>query len=290
MKTSWSNDFSHFAAEAATPRRMWSSEFSCFAAEAATSRRFLREVDVSFTIYPAIDLRRGQVVRLKYGDPERQTVFGDDPLATADKWVEAGATWLHVVNLDGAFDEAGLQNWQLLPQLTRSGARVQFGGGMRTLKDIARALKLGAARVILGTVAVEEPDIVEDAVRHFGPERVAVGIDARDGLVKVRGWQDESVKTPLVLAMQMMAVGVRTVIFTDISRDGVLTGVNAQATADLARNTGLNVIASGGVASLEDVRRVLAFEKDGVSGLIIGRALYEGRVDLKAAMEVVRSD
>ncbi len=245
---------------------------------------------MSFTIYPAIDLRHGQVVRLQYGDPERQTVFGDDPLATAGKWVEAGAGWLHVVNLDGAFDEAGLQNWQLLPELTRSGARIQLGGGMRTLKDIARALNQGVARVILGTVAVEEPDIVEDAVRHFGSDRVAVGIDARDGLVRVRGWQGESVLTPLVLALQMMALGVRTVIYTDISRDGVLTGVNVQATAELARNTGLNVIASGGVASLEDVRRVLAFSPDGVSGLIIGRALYEGQVDLKAAIELVSGE
>jgi phosphoribosylformimino-5-aminoimidazole carboxamide ribotide isomerase len=242
---------------------------------------------MSLTIYPAIDLRHGQVVRLKYGDPEQQTVFGEDPLATAGKWVDAGATWLHVVNLDGAFDEAGLQNWQLLPELTRSGARVQFGGGMRTLKDIARALNQGVARVILGTVAVEEPDIVQDAVRHFGSERVAVGIDARDGLVKVRGWQSDSVSTPLVLALQMMALGVRTIIYTDISRDGVLTGVNAQATAELARSTGLNLIASGGVASLADVRRVLAFNRDGVSGLIIGRALYEGKIDLGEALETV---
>jgi phosphoribosylformimino-5-aminoimidazole carboxamide ribotide isomerase len=242
---------------------------------------------MTLTLYPAIDLRDGQVVRLKHGDPEQQTVFGDDPVAIAGQWVEAGATWLHVVNLDGAFDEAGLRNWQLLPRLTETGARVQFGGGIRTLKDVAGALSQGASRVILGTVAVEEPDIVQDAVRHFGPERVAVGIDALDGLVKVRGWQGETVKSPLILGLQMMALGVRTVIYTDISRDGVLTGVNAQATAELARNTGLNLIASGGVASLEDVRRVLAVSADGVSGLIIGRALYEGKIDLREALETV---
>ena len=135
-------------------------------------------------------------------------------------------------------------------------------------------------------MAVEEPDIVADAVRHFGSERIAIGIDAREGRVKTRGWQSDSIKTPIELGLQMMALGVRTIIYTDISRDGVLTGVNAQATIELARETGLNVIAAGGVASLADVRHVLAGAADGVSGLIIGRALYDGNIELREALKI----
>ncbi len=235
-------------------------------------------------IYPAIDLRKGQVVRLQLGDPQRQTTFSPDPLAVAQQWIASGARWLHVVNLDGAFDEAGLANWQVLPQLTALGIPVQFGGGLRSLKDIARAVNLGVSRVILGTLAIEEPDIVADALRIFGVERIAVGIDARDGQVKTRGWQSDTSSSPVNLGLQMGALGVRTVIYTDISRDGILTGVNIQATRELARGTGLNVIASGGVASLEDVYRTLDGTEDGVTGLIIGRALYDGEIDLAEAL------
>ena len=246
----------------------------------------MKEAFVSIDIYPAIDLRHGQVVRLQLGDPDRQTTFSDDPLAIANQWIESGANWLHVVNLDGAFDEAGLSNWQILPKLTGLGSRVQFGGGLRTLKEIARALNFGVSRVILGTVAVEEPDVVADAVRHFGAERIAVGIDAQEGKVKTRGWQSDSIRTPVDLGLQMVALGVRTVIYTDISRDGILSGVNAQSTIELARETGLNVIASGGVASLADVHHVLAGAAGGVSGLIIGRALYDGNIDLREALKI----
>lgn len=241
---------------------------------------------MSIDLYPAVDLRNGHVVRLQLGDPNRQTTFADDPLEVAERWIECGTSWLHVVNLDGAFDEAGLSNWQALPKLTRLAARVQFGGGMRTMEDITRAVDFGVSRVILGTVAVEQPDIVADAVRRFGAERIAIGIDARDGIVKTRGWQSDSTRTPVDLGLQMAALGVRTIIYTDISRDGILTGVNAQATIELARSTGLNVIASGGVASLVDVRHVLAGAADGVSGLIIGRALYDGNIDLREAFMI----
>ena len=239
---------------------------------------------MSIDIYPAIDLRQGEVVRLQLGDPERQTTFSDDPQEVAKKWIACGTDWLHVLNLDGAVDEAGHRNWQALPRLTAAGARVQFGGGMRSLKDIARAINLGVTRVILGTIAVEEPDIVADALRIFGPERIAVGIDARDGRVKTRGWQGDTTSSPVDLGLQMGALGVRTVIYTDISRDGILSGVNTQATRDLARETGLNVIASGGVASLADVQHTLDGAGDGVSGLIIGRALYDGKIDLREAL------
>ncbi len=236
-------------------------------------------------IYPAIDLRHGQVVRLQLGDPNRQTTFNDDPLAVARRWVECGAAWLHVVNLDGAFDEAGLKNWQVLPQLAGAAPRIQFGGGLRTMEDIARALDFGVSRVILGTLAVEKPDLVAAALHEFGPQRIAVGIDARDGRVRTRGWQDDGLKSPVDLALQMAGLGVRTVIYTDISRDGILTGVNAAATIELAQKTRLDVIASGGVASLADVHQVLAGAAAGVSGLIIGRALYDGSIDLREALQ-----
>ncbi len=242
-----------------------------------------------FTIYPAIDLRNGRVVRLQYGDPDKQTVFGDDPAAMGQKWLDAGAEWLHVVNLDGAFDEKGAANWSVLSELCRLGAKVQFGGGIRSLADVERALDAGVSRVILGTAAVENPDLVAEVMARFGAARVAVGIDARDGAVKTRGWVKDTAVTPTQLGQQMKECGVQTVIYTDISRDGVLTGVNAVATAQLAQETGLNAIASGGVASLDDILRCHALRRQGVSGVIVGRALYEGKIDLAQAVTAVSS-
>lgn len=239
---------------------------------------------MTFTIYPAIDLRHGRVVRLQYGDPARQTVFGDDPAAAARRWLDAGATWLHVVNLDGAFDEHGAANWAALPRLTALGVPVQFGGGMRTLADMQRAVDAGVSRVILGTAAVETPELVAAAVAALGAARVVVGLDARDGVVKTRGWQRDGGVTTTALGRTMRAAGVTTVIHTDIGRDGVLTGVNWQASQALAESTGLAVIASGGVASLDDIRASLA--APGISGVITGRAIYDGRLDLAAAVRL----
>lgn len=238
----------------------------------------------TFTIFPAIDLRHGRVVRLQYGDPERQTIFSDDPVAVARQWLAAGAAWLHVVNLDGAFDEAGAANWAALPQLARSGGQVQFGGGVRTLDDVARVLAAGATRVILGTAAIENPTLVAQAIEQFGTARIVVGIDARDGRVKTRGWLQETAVTPVELGRQMKNLGVQTVIYTDIGRDGVLTGVNAAGAAELAQATGLQVIASGGVASLDDVRCCHALADQGVTGVIIGRALYDLNIHLQEAI------
>lgn len=241
-----------------------------------------------FTIFPAIDLRHGQVVRLQHGDPRRQTVFGSDPAGIARQWITAGADWLHVVNLDGAFDETGAANWATLPTLTRLGASVQFGGGVRTLADIERALAAGASRVILGTAAVENPPLVVQALARFGPERIVAGIDARDGQVKTRGWQQDGGQTPAGLGQQLRALGLTTIIHTDISRDGVLSGVNAAASAALAQATGLHVIASGGVAGLPDVRRCAALAAQGVVGVITGRAIYDGTLDLRQALAEIR--
>ena len=240
-----------------------------------------------FTIYPAIDLRHGDVVRLQYGDPDRQTTFSADARATAQRWAVAGAAWLHVVNLDGAFDEGGAANWAALQEICQVGPHVQFGGGIRTLDDVQRALDAGARRVILGTVAVENPDALQEAVKRFGPARIVVALDARDGVVRTRGWQADGGLGAVELGSRVAAAGVATVVHTDIGRDGVLIGVNARASAELARHTGLRVIASGGVASLQDVRHALAMAPHGVSGLITGRALYEGQLDLAEALRLV---
>lgn len=245
---------------------------------------------MAFDIFPAIDLRRGQVVRLQLGDPNRQTVFSNDPVETAKRWLDAGARWIHVVNLDGAFAEDGRANWLALEKLGRLETQVQFGGGLRSLEDIGKAMDYGVSRVILGTAALENPELVSASIARYGPDRVAVGIDARDGRVRTRGWQNETAATPTDLARAMGRLGVRTIIYTDISRDGVLGGVNTPATVALASNSGLSVIASGGVKSLDDVAELAPFASSGVAGVIIGRALYEGRVDLAAALALAKKE
>ncbi len=231
-----------------------------------------------FIIYPAIDLRGGKVVRLAQGDPHRQTVYGDDPAEAARRWLAEGATWLHVVNLDGAFGEASRANMAALESIVATGARVQFGGGLRAMAEVERVISLDVARAILGTVAVANPDLVREAIERFGTDRVGVGIDAREGRVRIRGWTQEAGIDPIALGKQLRSVGVTTVVFTDIARDGIGRGVNVDASRRLADETGMSIIASGGVASLDDVRRARAAE---LSGVIVGRALYEGRLTLK---------
>lgn len=238
---------------------------------------------MSFTIYPAIDLRGGKVVRLKEGDPARITSYSDDPAETARRWLEAGPSWLHVVNLDGAFGESDDANRLALDSILKIGAQVQFGGGVRSLAAVERVMGLGVSRVILGTLALEQPVVVAAALNKFGPEKVAVGIDARDGLVRVRGWKEGSGVSAAELALQMRTLGLRTVIFTDVSRDGLGSGLNIAATKELAQVSGLAVIASGGVHTLEDV---IAAREANLAGAIIGRALYEGTIDLKEALTV----
>ena len=248
----------------------------------------------AFDIYPAIDLRRGRVVRLALGDPARETVFGDDPAAMAARWTAAGARWLHVVNLDGAFAEAGRANWDALAaSVAQGGARVQFGGGLRTMADVAAALDGGVARVVLGTAALESPALVAAAVARFGAGRVAVGVDARDGRVRVRGWRAETAVTPLELARRGAAAGGGAILYTDIARDGMLSGIDAAATAALAAGSGLPVIASGGARDLGDVERLLALAPAAapgrLAGVILGRALYDGHIDLAVALARART-
>jgi len=233
-----------------------------------------------FTIYPAIDLRQGKVVRLQQGDLKRQTVYADDPAATARCWLESGAGWLHVVNLDGAFGEADAANRQALAEILKAAAdydaQVQFGGGMRSLLDVDRALEMGVARAVLGTLAAEQPEVLQAGVQRFGAEHLAAGLDARAGLVQVRGWAEATNLRAIDLAHQMAALGLRWLIFTDVARDGVGSGLNLESTLEIAHSSGLNVIASGGVDSLDDIQRA---RKAGLPGVIVGRALYEGRID-----------
>jgi len=234
-------------------------------------------------VYPAIDIRQGRVVRLLHGDPSQETVHGDDPVMVAERWKAAGAAWLHVVSLDGALGEAVLI-LDTLRALAQVGLPIQFGGGLRTLDDAAQALEAGAARVILGTMAVKAPELVGQAVQRFGVDAVAVALDARGGRVAIRGWQEISDWTPTELGGRFAADGVRHALYTDISRDGDLSGVNVQATAKLGRDTGLAVIASGGVASLDDIRMLL--EAGDIAGVVIGKALYTGAFRLEDALRM----
>jgi phosphoribosylformimino-5-aminoimidazole carboxamide ribotide isomerase len=232
----------------------------------------------SFTIFPAIDLRHGKVVRLAQGDPDRQTVYGDDPLAIAELWKAEGAEWLHVVNLDGAFGTESAANWAALQRILSLGLNVQFGGGLRDRDSIRAVLDAGASRAVIGTAAIENPSLVDWALEAFGAERVAVGVDARHGLVRIKGWAESTAMRALDLGRDLRKRGLAWCIFTDISRDGLQTGVNLPATTRLAAASGLQVIASGGVASVEEVRRVRVA---GLAGVIIGRALYEGKIQLR---------
>ncbi len=244
-------------------------------------------------LYAAIDLRHGRCVRLRQGDPNAETVYGDDPAAMAEKWAAQGADWLHVVNLDGAFGDPtqATRNVEALQTiLDRVSTPVQFGGGLRSLTDIERALALGVSRVVVGSLAAEQPEQMLDLLAHFGPERVALGLDVREGQVATHGWQQLAAVEPFQLAQQFQAAGLTHVIYTDISRDGMLHGVNVEATAALARaartanpERPFKVIASGGVAGLDDIRRLKAVEAEGIEGVIIGKALYTGAIDLAQA-------
>lgn len=234
----------------------------------------------TFTVFPAIDLRGGQVVRLKEGDPARQTHYSSEPAAMARRWIEAGAAWLHVVNLDGAFGEAAWANLQaleaILAEAGRAGVPVQFGGGMRALEAIESALSKGVSRAILGTLAVEQPGVLKEAITRWGPERIGVSLDARAGRVQVRGWLDDTPLLAVDAARDLARAGLLWLVFTDIARDGLQTGLNLRATVDLAQASGLNVIASGGVSKMEDV---IQAKNAGLAGAIVGRALYEGSID-----------
>lgn len=234
-------------------------------------------------IIPAIDLKDGACVRLKQGRMEDDTVFSDDPIGVAAQWVEQGARRLHLVDLNGAFAgtpingeivRAIAQRWPSLP--------IQIGGGIRSLETIEAYVQAGVSWVILGTKAVKEPSFVREACKAF-PGKVIVGIDAKDGWVATDGWAEVSSIQAIDLAKQFKADGISAIVYTDIARDGMMQGVNVEATAKLARDSGLPIIASGGVTNLDDIHRLMAAKHDGIVGAITGRAIYEGTLDLGQA-------
>lgn len=234
-------------------------------------------------LYPAIDLKEGRCVRLFRGEMSQARVFNDDPAAQARSFASAGCHWLHIVDLDGAFAGKPMNRASVEAILDAVRIPVQLGGGIRDLATIEAWLGKGVARVILGTAALHNPDLVKEACRLF-PARIAVGIDARAGQVAIEGWAMTSTITALDLALRFEDAGAAAIIFTDIERDGTLAGVNVERTAALARQLKTPVIASGGIASLADLAALKAHEAEGVAGAILGRALYDGRIDLAAAL------
>jgi phosphoribosylformimino-5-aminoimidazole carboxamide ribotide isomerase len=230
-------------------------------------------------LYPAVDVQGGRVVRLRQGDARRATAYADDPVAVAREFARAGARWVHFVDLDRALGRG--ENRELARRfLAEAGVRTQVGGGLRSEDAIEEMLGWGATRVVIGTKAATDPALVARLLARHGPERLAVGIDARDGRVAVRGWTEVFDLTALELAQRVRSQGARTVIYTDVARDGMLAGPDVDGARALA-TLGLDVIASGGVASLDDLRRV---QGAGLAGAIVGRALYEGRFTLAEAL------
>ena len=238
-------------------------------------------------VFPAIDLKGGQVVRLAEGDMDRATVYGDDPAAQAMIFADQGAGHLHVVDLDGAFAGESRNGDAVRSVVERFPGHVQLGGGIRTRASVERWFDLGVARVVIGTAALEEPDLVRGAARDF-PGGVVVAVDAKDGMVATKGWADVSTTSAVDLARRFEDAGVAALLFTDVGRDGMLKGCNVEATVDLARATAIPVIASGGVAGIGDIRMLALHARDGIEGVITGRALYDGRLDLGVALAVAR--
>lgn len=234
-------------------------------------------------IYPAIDLKDGVCVRLRMGDMEQSTQYGE-PEDVARKWQEQGAEYLHVVDLDAAFSGKFSNKEAVLSILKTSKIPVQLGGGVRSMEDVKERLSLGLQRVILGTAAIENKKLIEQAAEKY-PGRIAVGIDAKNGRVATRGWATETSEEPVSLALEMKRLGIQTIIYTDIMRDGMLTGPNTQAIRLMAEKTGMEIIASGGMSRLSDVTDI---KETGAQGVIIGKALYTGDIDLKEAIQAGR--
>ena len=233
-------------------------------------------------IYPAVDIKNGKCVRLKQGNFDAVTVYEQNPVIAAKKWIEKGATYLHIVDLDGA-KEGISENEQIIAEITKlSDVPVQTGGGVRSLKDIERKLQKGVSRVILGTVAVRQPELVKQAVEKFGSDKIVVGIDAKEGYVAIAGWEEISNVSALDLCLKMKEYGVKTIIYTDIAKDGMMSGINLEATKELIEKTGMYIIASGGISNMADLENV---QKINAHGVIIGKALYQQTLDLKQVIK-----
>jgi phosphoribosylformimino-5-aminoimidazole carboxamide ribotide isomerase len=241
----------------------------------------------SFTLYPAIDMRDGKCVRLLQGDYNQETVYGDSPFDMAKQFAEQGAEWIHMVDLDGAKDGKKVNHEHVLRVAKELPAKVQIGGGVRTMEDVSFYLDAGVDRVILGSTAVSNPEFVREALQRYGGSRVAIGLDARDGFVATEGWLETSHIMAVDLAKRLVEEGAETFIFTDISKDGMLQGPNVEAIGELARITGKEVIASGGVSSINDLVSLKKDERN-IAGAIIGKALYTGRFTLSDALGSVK--
>ncbi|MGA1598387.1 MAG: 1-(5-phosphoribosyl)-5-[(5-phosphoribosylamino)methylideneamino]imidazole-4-carboxamide isomerase [bacterium] len=236
-------------------------------------------------ILPAIDLKGGRCVRLLQGVATAETVYSDDPVAMAQNFEAQGAKRLHVVDLDGAFEGKGANREQIAAIVQALPIPVQVGGGVRTREDISQLLELGVASVIIGTMAVKQPEELQQALEEFGGERVILGIDSRNRKVAVEGWQEGTELEDVAFARSWKAHGASRVIFTDIARDGMLTGPNLQALEDMARRSEMRVTASGGVSSLEDLQALKSLEAAGVDQVIVGKAIYEGKISLSEAFQ-----
>jgi phosphoribosylformimino-5-aminoimidazole carboxamide ribotide isomerase len=239
-------------------------------------------------LFPAIDLKNGQCVRLEQGDMARATVFNVDPAAQAEQFAAQGFEYMHVVDLDGAFAGKPVNAHAVETMLKVIAVPLQLGGGIRDLRTVEAWLEKGVARVIIGTAAVRDPELVKSAAKTF-PGRVAVGLDAREGKVAVEGWAETSAVTALEIAQRFEDAGVAAIIFTDIARDGLLKGLNLDATIALANRISIPVVASGGLASIDDVRAMLAPRAKKLAGAIAGRALYDGRLDPAAALALIKA-
>ena len=238
-------------------------------------------------IFPAIDIRGGRCVRLIQGQADQETVYGDDPAAMGQRWQDEGAAWLHVVDLDGAFG-AKPQNLEAIGRLRRAvKIPIQLGGGIRNLETIHAYMDEGIDRLILGTAILKDPDLVGRALSAH-PGRIALGLDAKNGLLAVAGWTETTSRTAAEVAQTLAPLKPAAIIYTDISRDGVKRGVNLEATGALAQATDIPVIASGGVSSIDDIKALLPLEPLGVIGVITGKALYDGNLDLKEAIRVAQ--
>lgn len=240
-------------------------------------------------LLPAIDLKQGKCVRLKQGDMAQATVFNDNPAAQAESFASQGAEWIHIVDLDGAFAGKPVNAQAVENILNAVDVKIELGGGIRTLETIQMWLDKGVARVILGTIALRDPDFVKQACREF-PGRIAVGIDAKDGFVAVEGWAEKSGITAVDLARQFESAGVSAIIYTDVARDGVLQGPNLAATVQLATAVSTPVIVSGGISSLDDVRACKKEEQNNIAGVIAGRAIYDNRFTVREAVRLLKGE
>ncbi|WP_421381342.1 1-(5-phosphoribosyl)-5-[(5-phosphoribosylamino)methylideneamino]imidazole-4-carboxamide isomerase [Bacillus salacetis] len=240
---------------------------------------------MSFTIYPAIDMRGGKCVRLLQGDYSKETVYGDSPFDMAKRFVDEGAEWIHMVDLDGAKEGSRVNDKFVIAVANELGAKVQIGGGIRTEEDIEYYLNHGVQRVIIGSLAVSQTDLVKSWLAKYG-ERIAIGLDAKDGYVATHGWIETSELKAVDLGVELAEAGAETFIFTDIATDGMLSGPNVEAVVELAKATGKEVIASGGVSSMEDLR---VLKENNVAGAIVGKAIYTGKVSVESAVKEVSS-